>query len=73
MVELEFSGLCKGCKVADLELESIDLSDDFSNIFSKNITWEVRCTHKDACERIKRQFIPSDPHKRFALDLGAMK
>ena len=62
MVKLEFSGICEGCKVADLELEK-----------SADNSWEVGCTHKEACERIKKQFIPSDPHKRFALDLRAME
>ena len=62
MVNLEFSGMCEGCQMADLKLEE-----------SADGSWEVRCTHKDACERIKKQFIPSDPHKRFALDLRAME
>lgn len=71
MVKLEFSGMCEGCKVADLELEE-----------SADGSWEVRCAHEKACEWIQRQFIPSDPHKysepnlyrqRSALGLGAME
>ena len=49
MIELNFKGMCKDCKCADLEVDNIYVETIGG---SKYKTWSVRCIHEDACHRI---------------------
>ena len=42
MINLEFTGMCAGCKVADLELTVLES-------FSGEKMWSARCMHRRAC------------------------
>ena len=42
MINLEFTGMCAGCKVADLELTKRES-------FSGEKIWSANCTHRRAC------------------------
>ena len=42
MINLEFTGMCAGCKIADLELVA-------NEIFSGEKIWDARCSHRRAC------------------------
>ena len=50
MIELNFKGMCEGCKCADLEVNSI-YAKTIGGLECKR--WRVRCIHEDACHRIK--------------------
>lgn len=50
MIELNFKGMCKDCKCADLEVHSIYAETIGGSEYK---TWCVRCIHEDACHRIK--------------------
>ena len=52
MIELVFSGMCKGCEVADLSLEPV-YYDSYG--VSKVYYWTVVCSHQMACERQKKR------------------
>ena len=47
MIGLMFTGMCEGCKCAELELQEIPCS--FSD--SAEDKWSIYCTHQYACER----------------------
>jgi hypothetical protein len=42
MINLEFTGMCAGCEIADLDL----VSQDF---LSGKRVWAVTCSHRRAC------------------------
>lgn len=42
MINLEFTGMCAGCKVADLELTVLES-------FSGGKIWSASCVHRRAC------------------------
>lgn len=48
IIDIMFGGICKGCKYADLELESAE-----SNLGEK--FWIVKCTHESACTEARRK------------------
>ena len=41
--DIVFEGICKGCRHADLELESAES-------YCEETFWGVRCNHAKACE-----------------------
>ena len=43
MINLEFTGLCEGCRQADLALSTLYAGTD--------VMWEVQCKHRAACDR----------------------
>ena len=47
MVEIKLSGMCAGCSVADIRLETLERNDG-TTFFS------ARCYHEAACEEIRR-------------------
>lgn len=42
-IDIMFGGMCKGCRYADLELESVES-------YCGEKFWAVRCDHALACE-----------------------
>lgn len=42
MINLEFTGMCAGCEIADLELAP-------QEFFSGKRVWAVSCIHRRAC------------------------
>lgn len=44
-IEIQFSGMCKGCGKADLNLYSFSSTDGGKR-------WFIRCNHEDACNRM---------------------
>lgn len=48
MIEIVMTGICEGCKHANLTLDYV-LSDSFDSSNS-NIDWQIFCTHQEACE-----------------------
>ena len=42
-IDIVFEGICKGCRHADLELESAES-------YCEETFWGVRCNHAKACE-----------------------
>ena len=48
MIELEFIGMCKDCRIADLKLEPYY----YDEVDGESCLWTVSCTHQRACERI---------------------
>ena len=48
MIGLMFTGMCEGCKRAELELHKIPCS--FGD--SAEDKWSIYCTHQYACERV---------------------
>ena len=57
MINLEFTGMCAGCKIADLELAAVE------SFFGEK-TWSVSCSHRRACimarDKIKDEFAQVD-------------
>ena len=52
MIELKFTGICEGCREADLE---------FKTMFSgTDKIWAVACKHDGACDRAYRKRIAQD-------------
>ena len=49
MIELQFTGMCKDCKCADLELEDVQLYEGRE--------WSVRCNHSEACDSMEDKTI----------------
>lgn len=49
MIELEFTGMCKDCKYADLDL------DYYRAVDGSIIEWVVSCKHQQACEDVIRE------------------
>lgn len=47
MVELEFKGMCDGCKRAELELKELQL---YALDESIELRWEVVCVHELVCK-----------------------
>lgn len=43
-IDIQFSGMCKGCGKADLDI--------YSFTFTNGNKWFIRCTHEDACNRM---------------------
>jgi hypothetical protein len=43
-IDMQFSGICKGCSKADLDIHSL------TSINGNK--WFIRCTHEDACSRM---------------------
>lgn len=43
MIQLEFTGMCKGCKLADLRLQPLYV-DNFTY-------WAVICEHEPVCDK----------------------
>ena len=54
MVELIFTGMCKGCDCADLELTYFDTATIGCGYERK---WSVECRHVAACERMEERTI----------------
>ena len=54
MIELNFTGMCKNCGVADLELHSFETSGLGG---STKRLWQVRCRHAEACDRAEDETI----------------
>ena len=52
MIELKFTGLCEGCRQADLKLNTVYAGTD--------VTWEAECKHKNACDRAYRKRVARD-------------
>ena len=50
MIELNFKGMCKDCKCADLEVDSIYAETIGGSEYK---TWRVRCIHENACYRME--------------------
>lgn len=53
MIKIEFRGMCKNCKNADLEIWQ---EDRFEIGMGKNMEimggeWHVKCAHEEVCER----------------------
>lgn len=48
MIELEFIGMCKDCRIADLKLEPYY----YDEVDGESCLWTVSCIHQRACERI---------------------
>ena len=44
-IEIQFSGMCKGCCKADLDIHSFYTSTNGNK-------WFIRCAHEDACNRM---------------------
>lgn len=44
-IEIQFSGMCKGCGKADLDIHSFYTSTNGNK-------WFIRCAHEDACNRM---------------------
>jgi len=42
MINLEFTGMCTGCEIADLDLVA-------QEYFGGKRVWTVSCTHRRAC------------------------
>ena len=57
MINLEFTGMCEGCEIADLELAT-------QEFFSGKRVWTVSCSHRRACltarDKIKDEFAQVD-------------
>lgn len=51
MIELEFIGMCKGCKIADLKLEPYY----YEGQDGESCLWTISCTHQRACERMEEK------------------
>ena len=47
-IDIMFDGICKGCRHADLELESAE------SYYGEKI-WAVRCDHARACEAAREK------------------
>lgn len=43
-IDIQFSGMCKGCGKANLDIQSFTLTN--------GNRWFIRCTHEDACSRM---------------------
>lgn len=51
MIRIEYTGKCKNCKCAELELEEVVT--DFGYMDGEvQKEYEIRCIHEDACENI---------------------
>jgi len=48
VIELKFSGMCKDCKMAELELED---SSWYENNVIEHKKWDVHCIHEYACAK----------------------
>ena len=44
-IEIQFSGMCKGCDKADLDIRSFYSS-------TNGHKWFIQCAHEDACYRM---------------------
>lgn len=49
MIGLVFTGKCKNCGCADLEINSIEMTD--------GILWTVMCRHERACDQMEDRTI----------------
>lgn len=47
MITIEYKGMCKGCKYADLELKCAISRSDGSRY------WRIQCVHKTVCWHMK--------------------
>lgn len=55
-IDIVFSGICEGCKYADLELESAEY-------YLGEKYWVVKCNHERACVEARRKAL-SDVGRR---------
>lgn len=55
MIDLKFSGMCKDCVCADLEVICTELEDFQDDGIKKH--WEVRCIHSTACNKMEDKTI----------------
>lgn len=46
MVEIKMTGMCEGCRQADLELEKMHID---SFVGDTDIPWKLRCLNYDLC------------------------
>jgi len=53
MIDINFTGMCKNCKCADLVLESLE----YAYGGERRKEWTVRCIHADACDAIEDRMI----------------
>ena len=53
MIDINMTGMCKNCKCADLELESLEY--EYSGERIKE--WTVRCIHDHACDAMEGRII----------------
>ena len=47
MLSIEFDGMCKGCRCADIHVEGYKVDAFFDS--SSEMRYEVACSHQDAC------------------------
>lgn len=47
-IDIMFGGMCKGCRYADLELESVE------SYYGEKL-WAVICNHARACEAARKK------------------
>lgn len=55
MVSIKFSGMCNGCRHAELELQAFESPsyDNFS--FETDKLWTIHCTHERVCEEWNKE------------------
>lgn len=49
MIELIFTGMCKGCCEADLSLSSV------TDMSGRKMLWIIKCEHEAACKRMRNK------------------
>ena len=54
MIEIKLTGMCEGCTLADIDIQSVELEAN-GRLYQKN--WYAYCIHKDACEAIRDKMI----------------
>lgn len=54
MIELVFTGMCKGCEVGDLSLEPA-YYDSYGE--TRVLQWAVVCSHQQACARAHEDYV----------------
>lgn len=55
MIEIKFTGMCEGCKHADIDLQRIDI--ECLDKSKKETQWAAFCTHREACEEMQKRII----------------
>ena len=50
MIELNFTGMCKGCQCADLTVELV-------HVIGEGNVWYARCSHYTACNHMQDKTI----------------
>ena len=54
MIEIKLTGMCEGCTLADIDIQSVELEAN-GRLYQNN--WYAYCTHKDACEAMRDKMI----------------